>query len=121
MTRALSLLSFFSCFCGVVFLSSCDDAPAGKKKAGGPQPETSHPPLQKAIYLRSKGGRAPGTTFTNSATLTMADANLTVQREDVNLPGTATMIMRELWNVEQVSPKERTFTIEEHRELNAQY
>lgn len=113
MTRVLSLLTCLAGLCGAVFLCGCDDSGAGKPGVNGTGTETPQPPLQQAIYLRSNTKRVAGTTFRNSATLTMADANLTVQREDVNLPGKATMIMRELWDVEQISPNERTFTIEE--------
>ena len=113
MTRALSLLTCLASLSGVVFLCGCDNSEAGKPHPGGSGLETSQPPLQQAIYLRSKGDRAAGTIFRNSATLTMADANLTVQRNEVKLPGEATMIMRELWEVVQLSPNKRTFTIEE--------
>ncbi|MFT5105926.1 MAG: hypothetical protein ACI8XO_003622 [Verrucomicrobiales bacterium] len=113
MTRVLSLLSSFACICSAVFLCACDESEAGKPKVGGTGQDISLPPLQKAIYLRAKGDRLPGTVFHNRATLTMAGANLTMTRADVIIPGSATMIMRDLWEVEQVSPTERTFKIDE--------
>lgn len=112
MTRALSPILFLASLCGMAFLSSCGDSD-GTPNSKGPGLDGGRPPEQKAIYLRSKHARPPGTTFRNSATLTMADANLLMHRGEVDIKGKATTIMRDLWEVVQVSENERTFIIEE--------
>jgi hypothetical protein len=112
MTRALTTLLSLASLSAVTFLCSCGDSD-GTPDPKGAGLEVGKPPGQKAIYLRAKHARPPGTTFKNSATLTMADANLLMRRGEADVSGKATTIMRDLWEVVQVSPTERTFTIEE--------
>jgi hypothetical protein len=113
MTRAPSLHISLACLCGIVLLPSCGDSGDGKPDPGGTGTNSIQPPLQKAIYLRSRNARPPGTSFSNSATLTMADAKLITRRGDDSVNGKVTTIMRDVWDVTQVSPTERSFTIEE--------
>lgn len=113
MTRVSSLQLCLAVLAGVLFLPSCDSGEA-KPKPGGTGIDTSQPPPQKAIYLRARHDRPPGTMFRNTATLTMEDADIIITQEGgESLAGKSNMLMREIWDVIQVTPNERTFTIEE--------
>ena len=112
MTHISSLSLCCALFLGSLILSSCDSAES-KLKPSGTGIDTKTPPPQKAIYLRARHERPPGTEFTNTRTLTMKDADVIVRRGEDVVNGTSRMMMREKWDVEQLSPNERVFVIEE--------
>jgi hypothetical protein len=97
----------------VAFLTSCGDSEDPAPKPEGTNVDRSKPPMQKAISLFTKNERPLGTRFRNSATLTMENANLVTRRGEETVNGKVTTIMRDLWEVNQISPTERDFTIEE--------
>jgi len=112
MTRGISSLLLISCLCGTMSLTGCGESDGTPEPQGGGL-EAGKPPEQKAIYLRSRHDRPPGTTFRNSTILTMANANLLMRRGEADQNGKITTIIRDLWDVVQVTPNQRTFIIEE--------
>lgn len=113
MTRTLSPLIPCAGLCAAIFLAACGDTEQVAPTPEGTGQDTSLPPRQKAILLRARDARPPGTTFRHTATLTMNDAELITRRGEETLNGTTKVIMREIWEVEQVSANERLFTIED--------
>ena len=99
--------------CGVAFLVSCGDSEDAVPKPEGTGLDTRQPPTQGTISLSTKDGRPPGTRFRNSATLTMADAKLLTRRGKETVTGAVTTTMRDLWEVNHISPTRRDFSIEE--------
>lgn len=113
MTRLLSSQLQFACLCTAIFLAACGDAEQAKPKPEGTGKDSTLPPRQKAIYLHAKEARPAGTTFRNTATLTMNDASMITRRGEDTVTNDTKLMMREIWEYEQASPNERIFNIED--------
>ena len=93
-------------------LSGCDSE-SGAPKPTGTGTDTKKPPGQRAVALRSKGGRPAGTRFNHTAALTMGDANLLTTVGDETVAGKVTTMLLDKWDLSEISPTERQFRIRE--------